>query len=157
MKKAISIFISLTLVGMLSFTNSCKKDHKIKGCTDKDSYTYSAEAQEDDGSCLYEGALVVWYDQTASDGLIADGASSLTFTINNEYVGSTPTNIYWEASPDCGANGSITATEDLGKNKKQAYTLSVKDQNGKEDWNEVINIDANTCFQLQLLWSARKK
>src|ERR1035437_8489145 len=41
MKKILLIFICFSLVGMLSFTNSCKKDTKIKGCTDKDSYTYN--------------------------------------------------------------------------------------------------------------------
>jgi hypothetical protein len=157
MKRAISIFVSIILVGMLSFTNSCKKDNKIRGCTDRDSYTYSADAQEDDGSCLYEGSIVVWYDQAASDGLIADGATSLTFTLNGEYIGSTTTDIYWEAAPDCGSNGSVTGSEDLGKNKTQAYTLSVKDQDNFEYWNAVVNIDANTCLQFQLLWSKRKK
>jgi hypothetical protein len=157
MKKAISIFICLSLVGVLSFTNSCKKDNKIKGCMDKDSYTYSAAAQEDDGSCLYEGEVVIWFDQAASDGLIADGATALTFYMNGELVETSATDVYWTVSPDCGAQGSITVTEDLGKVKTHAFTLSVKDQTGKEDWNTLINIDANTCLQFQLLWSARKK
>jgi hypothetical protein len=157
MKKILLIFICFSLVGMLSFTNSCKKDTKIKGCTDKDSYTYNATAQEDDGSCLYQGQVVIWYDQAASTGLIGAGATSLTFSLSGENVGNTPTSVYWTTAPVCGDNASITATEDLGKVKTHAYTLSVKDQTGFEDWNTVINIDANTCLQFQLLWSARKK
>jgi hypothetical protein len=157
MKKVMSIFICLSLIGGLSFTNSCKKDTKIKGCTDKDSYTYSAAAQEDDGSCLYEGAVVIWYDQAASTGLMGVGATALTFYLNGEVVGSSATSVYWTVAPDCGADGSITATEDLGKVKTHAYTLSVKDQAGTEQWNSVLNIDANTCLQFQLLWSERKK
>jgi hypothetical protein len=157
MKRAILIFICLSLIGALSVTNSCKKDNKIKGCTDKDSKSYDPAAQEDNGSCLYEGEVVFWYDQAASAGLIADGAISLTFYINGEVIGSSAASVYWTAAPVCGDNGSITITEDLGKVKTHAYALSVKDQSGKEDWSATVNVDASTCLQFQLLWSARKK
>lgn len=157
MKKVITLFICLSLIGGLAVTNSCKKNDKIKGCMDKDSKNYDATAQKDDGSCLYEGHVVVWYDQTASTGLIGDSATALTFYINGQVIGSSATSVYWTTAPDCGQNGSITATEDLGKVKTHAYTLSVKDQTGFEYWNAILNIDANTCLQFQLLWSKRKK
>ena len=124
---------------------------------DKDSKTYSPTAQEDDGSCLYDGSIVFWYNQTASTGLIADGATALTFYLNNQVIGSSATSVSWTAAPDCGQNGSITVTEDLGKVKTHAYSLSVKDQTGFEYWTVTVNVDANTCTQFQLVWSARKK
>lgn len=157
MKKVITLFICITLIAGVSSTNSCKKDNKIKGCMDIDSKNYKATAQADDGSCLYEGDIVFWYDQTASTGLLADGATALTFYLSGLVIGSSATSVYWVVAPVCGQNGSITASEDLGKVKTLAYTLSVVDQTGFEYWNETLNIDANTCIQFQLLWSKRKK
>lgn len=157
MKKAISLFICLSLLTGLTTTNSCKKDNKIKGCTDKDSQNYDAKAQEDDGSCLYSGQMVFWYDQAASAGLIADGATTLTYSLNSQVVDSRVTSIYWTAAPLCGDNGSISVTEDLGKKKTLPYTLSVKDQTGFEYWKTTVNFDANTCTQFQLVWGKKKK
>jgi len=157
MKKVILLFICLLFAFGSGVTSSCKKEHKIKGCTDKDSKNYDPAAQVNDGSCLYEGAVVFWYDATASAGLLADSAISLTFYLNGEIVGSSATSVYWAAAPDCGQNGSITVMEDLGSVKTLSYTLSVKDQTGFEYWNAAVNVDANTCIQFQLLWSKRKK
>lgn len=157
MKKLFLLLLCIFLIGELSLTNSCKKADKIKGCTDKDSKNYDAAAQENDGSCLYEGAVVFWYDQTASTGLIADSATVLTFYINGGIVGSTGTSIFWATAPVCNQNESITVMEDLGKVKTQAYTLSVKDQTGFEYWNATVNVAANTCIQFQLLWGKKKK
>jgi len=52
-KKMNKIFLLLSIVSLIVFS-SCKK--KIKGCTDSDSISFEADAEEDDGSCSYAGS-----------------------------------------------------------------------------------------------------
>ena len=156
MKKAVTIILFVSLIGGTVITDSCNK-HLVRGCMDKESLNYDPLAQKDDGSCQFEGQVVIWYNQAASDGLIGDGATSLIFYINGEIVGSSSTSVYWPGAPTCGQNGSITVTQDLGNVKTKAYALSVKDQSGFEYWTATLNIISNTCLAMELSWSKRKR
>lgn len=155
MKTSTFYLASLLLISVAFITDSC--DKKIKGCTDPDSVTYDEQAEKDDGSCRYEGYAVIWYGQKASAGLVADGATALTFYINNEVVGSSAASVYWASEPDCGDNGTISITQDLGREKTKKYTLTVKDQDNFEYWKTDITFEGNACLALELTWSSRKK
>lgn len=146
---------SLFLLSVLFVTGSC--DKKIKGCTDPDSLNYDEQAEIDDGSCRYEGYAVIWYGEEASAGLTSDGATALTFYLNGEVVGSTAASVYWASEPDCGDDGTISVTQDLGKNKTKTYTLSVRDQDDFEYWKTDITLEGNSCLALELTWASRKK
>lgn len=153
MKRAVLLTTSIILIFLMDSCNN----NKIRGCTDPDSINYDALAERDDGSCQYIGEAVIWYDQIASDGLINDGATALTFYVDDEVVGSSAASVYWTGAPRCGDNGSITVTEDLGRNKRQNFTLSVEDQDGIEYWRTTLDLQGNSCLALKLTWETRKK
>lgn len=146
--KSTSILTILLLIAGTTLFSGCKKE----GCTDPDSKTYNADAKKDNGTCSYEGRVVFWFGQSASLGLQNDGATTLTYYVDGQVVGSSATSVYWTGSPDCGQNGSITITKDLGSVKNKSYTYSVKDQTGFEYWSGVLNFTANTCSAVELTW-----
>ena len=142
-------FILLGFLSVLFLATSCSKE---QGCTDSDAVNFNSLAEEDDNSCQYEGRIVFWYNQSCADGLIGDGATSLTYSVDGQTVGSSASNVYWTGAPDCGQDASVTVTKDLGNVKTQSYSYSVVDQTGFEYWTGTINFNANTCTSLELEW-----
>jgi hypothetical protein len=142
------IFKLLSITFLLLMISSCKKE----GCTDADATNYNIDAKKDDGSCTYEGSVVFWYDETVATNLVTDGAVSLTYSVGGVLAGSQAANIYWTGAPECGQNSSITYTYNLGGVKTNALTYSIKDQTDWEYWSGLVNIDANTCKSVQLIW-----
>ena len=151
MKNVVKLIICIALVSGIAVLDSCKKS-TIKGCKDPDSKNYNSKAEEDDGSCTYEGSMVFWYDEATSDSLVADGANALTYYVDGVVVGSSATSVYWTGSPNCGQSGSVTINKDLGSDKNRTATYSVKDETGFEYWSGTVIFTANTCAANQLTY-----
>jgi len=137
--------LGLLLLTSISFV-SCKKE----GCTDVDAINYDDSANRDDGTCNFEGELVFWFDGTTAANLVQDDISSLTYYVDNKLVGSTSSNVYWNSSPSCGANGSITVSKSLGNVKNKSYEYEVRDQDGLVVWTGYENFTAGICTKLEL-------
>jgi hypothetical protein len=83
MKKLLYLFLVLPLM-----FSSCKKE---EGCTDSQATNYIADAEEDDGSCLY--SLVSLWNL---DDQIVDGNSFFNSSISSSYLISG----YWKFYSD---------------------------------------------------------
>jgi hypothetical protein len=140
---------TLRLIGFICAVmlfSSCKKE----GCTDKNATNYSPDADQDDGTCKFEGQIVFWYSEATATWLVNEGSSSLTYYFDGVIVGSSASNVFWTAAPACGANSSITVTKDMGLSKTKSYTYSVVDGSGVTLWTGTVTLDANTCLAFQL-------
>jgi hypothetical protein len=108
---------------VLAITNTaCKKK---EGCMDAKATNYDEDAKKDCSCCTYEGEVVFWVNQTSASQ-------------------------YWTSAPNCGQNGSMTITKNLGESKSKAYSYSVIDEDGYTWWQGTINFDANTCLKTEL-------
>ncbi|MEZ4722217.1 MAG: hypothetical protein R2813_10120 [Flavobacteriales bacterium] len=121
-----------------------------EGCTDGDATNFNADADTDDGSCKFEGELVFWYTEKTSDFLVGDDAITLTYYFDGELVGSGAANVFWTGAPECGQNGSVTVSKDLGGDKSKSYSYKVEDQTGHQYYSGNATVEANTCVTFEL-------
>jgi hypothetical protein len=146
MKKTI---VWMMAFAVLAITNTaCKKK---EGCMDAKATNYDEDAKKDCNCCTYEGEVVFWVNQTSASYISTPGlATTLNYYVDGQFVGSTSASQYWTSAPNCGQNGSMTITKNLGESKSKAYSYSVIDEDGYTWWQGTINFDANTCLKTEL-------
>ncbi|NOQ75741.1 MAG: hypothetical protein GQ574_27285 [Crocinitomix sp.] len=142
MKKTLLLSISILSISLMS----CKKE----GCTDFDATNYDADAKKENGTCIFEGSNVFWYDEDVATFLVSDDAVSLFYYVNDQLIGSSAAGVYWTSAPDCGQDASITVTKNLGNIKTQSFSYEVIDQSGWTYWSGTLNFNANTCITVEL-------
>lgn len=139
----------IVALGVTFLTTSCRR----QGCTDPMSLTYSSKAKKDDGSCLYEGSVVFYNDQSTSTSAMNAGVTNFYYYIDGTLIGSQAANIYFSGTnPDCDQTGLVSFTKDLGGFETQSANYSVRDQDGFVLWSGSLNFNKNTCLKFNLIW-----
>lgn len=145
--KKVKFLMGAAVLSSIFMMTSCSKE---QGCTDQNAVNFDILAEENDGSCQYEGEIVFWYNSATSAELLSYDVVSLTYYVNGQVVGSSSADVYWSGAPDCGQNGSVTVTQNLGNTTNLVYDYSVVDDTGYEIWSGVANFTANTCTSIEL-------
>lgn len=145
--KVFKYFIIGVALAGISVLTSCKKE----GCSDSAAINYNIDVKKDDGSCKFQGEAILWYDEETSNELTLTGSSNLEFYVDEKLVGSTSASVYWESAPNCGANGSITVTKDLGVAKNKSFNFYVKNNLGIIIDEGLINFEANACNTIEIV------
>ncbi len=122
----------------------------FRGCLDPEALNFDATADEDDGSCLYEGQAVFWYDASVAEDLDAYLSDSLTFYIDGEPMLTVETNTYWLSAPDCGLYNSYTITAGLEAGEPRVATYQVIDNFDDILWDGVVAFNNNGCTAVEL-------
>lgn len=136
---------SFALAVLLSFS-SCKK----MGCKDEKAINYEEGIKKEDGSCVYTGTLTLWFSQFQSSTYLAAGKTDLVFLINNDSIGSIPTNNYSNAFPDCGMPNTFTKIMSIGKVPSKDYTLIIRDDQDNFISQKVFTLTGNACTVVQV-------
>jgi hypothetical protein len=145
--RILKLTFTTLLFSSLLMLSSCTKE---QGCKDGNAVNFDSEAEEDDGSCTYEGQVVMWYGEAVAGSLVENEITSLTYYVDGQIVGSSAASIFWTSAPTCEQNSSITVSKDLGNSSNLSYTYSVESDAGEVIWEGIANFTANTCTSLEL-------
>ena len=125
---------------------SCTKP----GCTDENSTNYSADANEDDGTCAYRGDITFWCLPAISTALNDAGHTELVFELEGNDVGSVTTVNFFAPGGECNTPGVFTvAMEDLPYEYRY-YKYRVKGTGGLVLYEDFIKLNANECLSIEL-------
>jgi hypothetical protein len=137
MKKVKQLLFAIT-ISVFAITNtSCSKE---EGCTDNTATNYDTDAEEDDGSCTFNGNVSFW--QYSGDGL-----SSTSVTLNGETKNITLDMPTISGPSSCtSSSGNANFTLPSGTH---SYTAS-ESGGANTTWSGSITINPNGCTKWRL-------
>jgi hypothetical protein len=121
--------LSITTIVLLAFTiSSCTK---TQGCMQVTANNYDSNAEEDDGSCIFDGKVTFWKDE-------ADGLDIIVVVMNDGTSGNISTDL--TSQPNCDASGCFTFTAPPGD-----YSYVATEAGTGATWSNSLTITSNGC------------
>jgi hypothetical protein len=128
----------------------CDWEVVYRGCTDPDASNFDITATEDDGSCLYFGQAVFWYDSAVSDELLFYKSNDLSLYLDNEFMQEWMAADYWLVAPACGGSGTVTVERALESGESTTATYRIEDNFGDVLWEGIVAFNEGSCTAVQL-------
>ncbi|MDB4533548.1 hypothetical protein N9242_01655 [Vicingaceae bacterium] len=137
MKKVNQLLFAITISVFAITTTSCSKE---EGCTDSTALNYQSDADEDDGSCNYNGDVSFWQYN-------GDGLASTSVTIAGETKSITVDMTSTSGPSSCtSSSGNANFTLPSGTH---SYTAS-ESGGANTTWSGSITINPNGCTKWRL-------
>ncbi|MCR9173172.1 MAG: hypothetical protein NXI10_11795 [bacterium] len=128
---------------------SCKEE----GCTDPFAINYSADAEKDDGSCVLEGRVLVWFNAATATDLVNASIPNVDIVINGVMEGSIGMTESSVTEPACGDGEGFLAYIDMS----DTYTQTMPYVIYKGGTTEIVQsgnvgVKANQCEHIELTY-----
>lgn len=138
--------VALTLVGALF---SCKKE----GCTEPFAVNYSDDAEKDDGSCVFEGRVMVWFNSVTATDLVNASIPNVDIVIDGVMEGSIGMTQFSVGEPACGSGDGFLAYVDMETLGTKTYSYVIY----KGGTTEIVQsgnvgVTANNCQWIELIY-----
>ena len=126
MKKTIYIFTVISLIFV-----SCTKE---EGCTDPVAANYNSDAENDDGSCVFD-LVGVWSPESVDYNIsvAATLAGQTIYSMDTSYT-STPQDTSWdiEGNMEFTSSGTLITSDETQNYTTSGNTLTITDSDGEE-------------------------
>lgn len=141
------LFVITALATIMFSINSCK----TKGCTGADATNFNASANSDDGTCQYNGNILLWVnDNTANNWgalqsaqgnnlqsltISVAGSSTAAITLADVTTYTSPT-----AAPTCSQGSVFSFALSLGNSLTKTFTVTATGTDGAANGNNPVTI-----------------
>ncbi|MDZ4822614.1 MAG: hypothetical protein SH856_04075 [Flavobacteriales bacterium] len=126
-------------------------DPKIKGCMNENAENYNADANQDDGNCLFEGRYIIWFGAVESYELADNEVEELNYFVDGQYLETTGAYSYLYEVPSCADELPVFFSRELNsENDTEEFTYLVTDQDDNALYSGTGTFEVDKCKKIEL-------